>query len=96
MSTDKLKDENKGNHGENANDHVTVVIHIVKDQYKSPNPTTGAALYLLGNVDAANLDLFKEIHGKGDDELVPNDTSVVNLKNGDHFFTAQKKLNPGA
>lgn len=89
-NTDK-KNENSGN----GNDHETVTIHIGKKEEKSPNPTTGQALYTLGNVDAELLDLFREIPGKGDDVLISNDLTSIQLKNGDHFYTAQKTLNPG-
>lgn len=71
-------------------------VHIIidKKEHVSPNPTTGAALYLLGNVPSG-YDLFREVRGKGDDDFIPNDNSEVTLKNGDHFYTAQSTLNPG-
>lgn len=77
-------------------EHNQVEIFIDKKKHDSPNPTTGAALYVLGSVDPNTYDLYREVHGKGDDELIRNDTSAVTLKNGDHFFTVQKKLNPGS
>ncbi len=86
-----MSQENKNNNGNNAQDkkeEKDVSIHIDKQNLKSPNPTTGNALYQLGNVDPATLDLFREDHGKGDDELITNTTVVVNLKNGDKFYTA--------
>lgn len=73
-----------------------VEIFIDKRPYKSPNPTTGAKLYLLGGIDPNSYDLYLEVHGKGDDQLIPNDGNPVTLKNGDHFFSVQKKLNPGS
>lgn len=89
-----MKDEkNKGNQG--GNEHETVVIHIGKEKKESPNPTKGNALYKLGNVDCDTLDLFRELPGQGDDELIPCDETEIQLKNGDHFYTAQKTLNPG-
>jgi hypothetical protein len=75
-------------------DDKEVSIIIDKKEQKSSNPTTGTALYQLGKV-AAGYDLWKEVHGKGDDELIPNDGNPVVLKNGDHFYTAQSSLNPG-
>lgn len=72
-----------------------ITIHIDKNQYKFPSPTTGAALYTLGLV-AAGYDLWREVHGKGDDEQIANNGTPVVLKNGDHFYTAQSSLNPGA
>jgi hypothetical protein len=77
-------------------EHSHVEILIDKKKYDSPNPTTGSALYLLGSVDPKTYDLYREIPGKGDDELIPNDHTVITLKDGEHFFTVQKKLNPGS
>ena len=75
-----------------ANHEVSIIID--KKEYKSPNPTTGAALYLLGKVPSG-YDLFREVRGKGDDELIPNDSTEVKLHEGDHFYSAQSTLNPG-
>jgi hypothetical protein len=76
------------------NKHDTVTIHIDKKTLKSPNPTTGNALYALGQIPAG-YDLWREVHGKGDDERISNDASQVVLKDGDHFYSAQSTLNPG-
>ena len=73
-----------------------VTIIIDKKEKKSPNPTTGAALYILGSIDASKYDLFLEVHGKGDDQLIPNDAKPIEIKDGDHFYSAQKNLNPGS
>jgi len=75
-------------------EHKEVTIHIDKKKYESPNPTTGAALYTLGNVPA-DYDLFEEIPGQGDDKLIPNDGKTIWLKDGLHFYTAKHSLNPG-
>ncbi len=75
--------------------HEEVPITIDRKPLKSPNPTTGAALYLLGAVKA-EYDLFRETHGHGDDDLIPNDPTAVTLRPGDKFYTAQRTLNPGA
>jgi hypothetical protein len=74
--------------------HETVHVFIDKEKVESPNPTTGLALYNLGSI-SAEYDLFREVHGHGDDELIPRDDSAVTLKNGDHFYSVQKSLNPG-
>jgi hypothetical protein len=74
--------------------HTEVNITIDKKHKKSPNPTTGAALYVLGEVKAG-YDLWRETHGHGDDELIRNDSSQVILHDGDKFYTAQSTLNPG-
>ena len=71
-----------------------VTIHIDKKKYTSPDPTTGMALYLLGAVKADH-ELFRELPGQGDDEPIANDATPVDLKNGDHFYSAQTTLNPG-
>ncbi len=75
-------------------EHNEVSIIIDKKEYKSPNPTTGAALYILAHVPADH-DLFLEVHGHGDDTLIQNSASPVELKNGSHLYTAQRTLNPG-
>jgi hypothetical protein len=75
--------------------HETVTISIDGHEHKSPEHTTGSALYVLGHVDSNTHDLFKEVHGHGEDELVPNTNAPIDVKNGEHFFSAQKKLNPG-
>ncbi len=79
-----------------ANEHQEVTIIIDKKEKKSPNPTTGHDLYVLGSIDSQTYDLFRETHGKGDDELIHDDATTITLKNGDHFFSLKKKLNPGA
>lgn len=71
-----------------------VPITIDKKHYKSPDPTTGAALYALSEIPA-DYDLWREVHGHGDDELIPNDGTRIDLKPGDKFYSAQRTLNPG-
>ena len=78
-----------------GNPHNEVVIIIDKKQYRSPNPTTGAALYALAGVPGDH-DLFLEVQGHGDDTLIQNSATPVELKNGSHLYTAQRTLNPGA
>jgi hypothetical protein len=57
--------------------------------------TTGHALYLLGAVKE-DYDLYKEVHGHGDDEFIENNEVVITVKNGDQFYSAKRTLNPGA
>lgn len=73
-----------------------VEIFIDKKEYRSPNPTTNAALYTLGHVDPAKYDLYEEVHGKGEDKLIPYNGAEIVLKQHEHLFSVQKKLNPGA
>lgn len=81
---------------ENEKKPKDVVIHIDKKKYDSPDPTTGAALYTLGGIDASKYELWQEVPGSGDDILIPNNSIMVDLKNGTHFYTVQKDLNPGS
>jgi hypothetical protein len=69
-------------------------IIIDKKEYKSAAHTSGAALYNLGHI-GPGYDLWREVSGPGDDQLIPNDPSPINLKNGEHFYSAQSTLNPG-
>lgn len=74
--------------------HDIVPITIDKTPRKSPNPTSGAALYALGEVKP-NYDLWRETRGQGDDEFIANDGTSYTLNPGDRFFSAQQTLNPG-
>lgn len=76
-------------------EHGQVTIIIDKKEFKSPNPTTGAALYALAHVPADH-DLFLEVHGHGDDTQIEKTAAPLELKNGSHFYTAQRTLNPGS
>jgi hypothetical protein len=60
--------------------------HIDQHAYGSPNPTTGAALYLLGKV-APGLDLFREIGGDREDSPVPNDGTEIHMTEDAHFHS---------
>jgi len=73
-----------------------VKIFIDKQPKESPNPTTGHALYILGSIDSQNYDLYRETHHGGDDELIKDDATPIELHEGDHFFSSPKKINPGA
>jgi hypothetical protein len=73
------------------NDHHSVRIHIDQNAFFSPNPTTGEALYALGNV-ASGLVLFREVPGnEEEDSEVGNDPQPVNLKEGEHFHSGNPK-----
>ena len=78
-----------------SNPHpVKLSIHIDKKQYfATKNPMTGAELKKLGGV-AQDMDLWKEVHGQGDDIKIEDSTSVT-LHEGDHFYSAPRTLNPG-
>lgn len=74
-------------------DMVPIIIN--KKERKTPPQTTGAALYLLGEI-GAGYDLYSEVKGPGDDQLISNDGTPIQVKPGDHFYSAQNSLNPGA
>jgi hypothetical protein len=75
-------------------DEHAIVIHIDKKEFRAPkNPMTGQELKELGGVPA-NYDLWHKIPGKDDDRV--GDDESVQLKNGDHFYSAPSTLNPGA
>src|ERR1700676_3608106 len=63
-----------------------VRIHMNRQPYESPNPTIGAALYALGQI-GAHQELFKELGGDREDELIPNDGTKVHLKQDEHFYS---------
>ena len=73
----------------------TIEVYIDRTLHRSPDPTTGAALYVLGGVKSG-YDLDEEEPGPVDDTLVPNNPTEIRLKNFAHFYSAQRDLNPGA
>src|SRR5208282_1540608 len=56
-----------------------VRIHIDREVYESPNPTTGEALYELAHI-AAHRELFREVGGDHEDPEVPREATVIRLK----------------
>jgi hypothetical protein len=58
------------------------------------NPITGAELKALAGI-TGDFDIFKIVPGHGDDVKV-GDAQVVELKNGDQFYSIPRTLNPGA
>ena len=70
--------------------HLQVVrIHIDKQVYESPTPTTGAALYLLAHVPP-ELQIFDGGHRHEGSAPIPNDATPVELKGGEHFRTGKR------
>jgi len=61
-------------------------IHIDREPHDSPSPTTGAALYALGHV-AVHRDLFREVSGDDEDELIARDATDIHLKQDEHFYS---------
>jgi len=63
-----------------------VRIHIDREAYESPSPTTGEALYEIAHIPA-HRELFREVGGDHEDPLVPRDTAAIRLKQDDHFYS---------
>jgi len=68
-----------------------VRIHIDQKPYESPNPTTGGALCVLGNVPAG-LELYREVRGDREDPPIENGPEVVHLKEDEHFHSGPPKV----
>jgi len=67
-----------------------VRIHIDQHKYESPNPTTGAALYILGKV-ASGFELYREVTGNHEDQPIDNGPEIVHLKEDEHFHSGPPK-----
>jgi hypothetical protein len=68
------------------NHQNNVRIHIDERRVESPNPTTGEALYKLGNV-SPGLVLYREVTGDREDKLIPDGLETVHLKEDEHFHS---------
>lgn len=91
----KNGEENLNEQGSNQGNDRFTPITIDKKPYKVREPVTGLELYGLAAV-GPEYDLYLEVRGRGDDILVPRTEKVFDLKPGDHLYTAQSSLNPGA
>ena len=65
-----------------------VRIHINRAAYDSPNPTTGEALYALGEIPAHER-LYREVGGDKEDKPVPRDDAHLHLKEDEHFYSQE-------
>lgn len=63
-----------------------VRVHINREAYQSPNPTTGEALYRLGEI-SAHQHLYREVDGEKEDKPAPRDGELVRLKEDEHFYS---------
>lgn len=72
-----------------------VRIHIDRQPYQSPTPTTGEALYNLADI-GKHKELFKEATGDHEDKPVARDHTELHLHQDDHFYSekeeAEKKV----
>lgn len=63
-------------------------IHIDREPYESPNPTSGEALYALADI-AKHEKLYREVNGKDEDERIPRDETEVHLTQDAHFYSQE-------
>jgi len=77
------------NHTENAG-RGAVRVHIDQNPHDSPNPTTGAALYALAGIHQG-LELFREVDGNQEDQLVANDGGELRLMPDEHFHSGKDR-----
>ena len=67
-------------------EHSIVRIFIDQERYESPNPTTGAALYLLGHVDPGRA-LYREVRDDRTDPPIDNRPHTIHLHENEHFHS---------
>jgi hypothetical protein len=65
-----------------------VRIHINREAFDSPNPTSGEALYGLGEIPAQER-LYREVDGDKEDKPVPRDDAHFHLKEDEHFYSQE-------
>jgi hypothetical protein len=63
-----------------------VRIHINRQPYHSPDPTTGEALYSLGGI-GPHQEMFRELGGDREDQPVPRSAHEIRLKEDEHFYS---------
>ena len=86
-----MEDEKEQQH----HHHKMVKIIIDRKHLESPTPTTGAALYKLGEVKAGYT-LYREVPGPHEDEPIPDDQTEIHLHNDEKFYSSENTINPGA
>lgn len=67
-----------------------VRIHIDQRPFESPNPTTGEALYRLGQVQPG-WELFREVRGDREDSAVPDEPEPIHLREDEHFHSGSAR-----
>lgn len=65
-----------------------VRIHIDREAYETRSPTTGEALYHLGEI-GHDEELFREVDGGLEDVLVPRDAEPIHLIPDEHFYSQE-------
>ena len=70
-------------------DDATNRIHIDQHPFQSPNPTSGLALYALGQVKEGRV-LYREVNGDREDKPVAPYNHHVKLKPDEHFHSGDR------
>jgi len=68
-----------------------VRIHIDQESYQSPAPTTGEALYRLGNIQG-DRELYREVAGDREDEPILKGGEILHLQEDEHFHSGAKEF----
>ena len=76
-------------HGMERRD-TQVRIHIDQKPYHSPNPTSGKALYALGEVKPG-LMLYREVKGDHEDAPIEDGPEAIRLVEDEHFHSGPPK-----
>lgn len=63
-------------------------IHINREVFHSPSPTTGEALYALAAIGKHNK-LYREVQGDDEDEGIARDEIVIQLASDAHFYSQE-------
>ena len=71
---------------QNETKELKVQVYIDQKPYYSPNPTTGEALYKLGDLQP-HYELFREVCGDKEDEPILNNSEKIYLKKDEHFHS---------
>jgi hypothetical protein len=71
-----------------------VEIIIDRKRVESPKETTGAALYVLGEVPD-NYILYRETSGPEEDQPIPNNTTTIRVRKDEKFYSSLGQVTPG-
>jgi len=66
-----------------------VRVHIDRKSYQTPARTTGTALYHLGHV-GPHRELFREVGGDREDEVIPRDGTEIHVHEDEHFYSERE------
>lgn len=65
-----------------------VRIHINREVYKTPNPTTGEAVYALADIPEHEK-LYLEVQGNAEDECIPRDETTIEFSEDAHLYSQE-------